>query len=252
MTIECYDTLVPVGKEAGITARLFSRSLFELGFRLRGRIIRFAVDGESIGEATTTPDGFATITYTPVEEKEYAVVATHVGSDESDPLTARATLFSRSTGKESIILDLDRTLWDTSTLGSLLRTTRNIPPLKDAVEVTRALSQNYDLLLITGRKSFFRRKPKRWLEEKGFPRMPLYFAPPTLLPLSHEEFKTDLIRSLKQTWENITVGIGDKDSDARAYLAAGLKAFIIRQKGECPPGAIMVPNWQTIRSILLG
>jgi hypothetical protein len=251
MMIQCDDVLVHVGDKARITARLSLSAIPRLGFTRRGKVIRFRIDGQSIGEVTTGRYGSATLTYSPREEREYRVVVTCEGGGRSVVASAEATLFSRSARRQAIILDLDRTLSTASILGTILKKNRNIPPLKDAVAVTNALSREYDLIIITGRKTYIRKRTKKWLKEQGFPRLPVYFSPPRESSLTHERFKTDLIRDLKRVWENIVAGIGDRDSDARAYLSNGLRTIILREKGRCPPGATVVSDWETIRDLLL-
>jgi len=261
--MECDDVLVPVGQEAKITARLGLTPVWaglRMRFKFRGMLVTFCVDGREVGRATSRGWlGRSKITFTPPLEKEYCVVATYRSGATSRTASARATIFSRSTERKAIVLDIDRTLSASSTFGSIFRRNKRIPPLKDAVDVTNALARSYDLIIVTGRKSYLRRKTKRWLAEKGFPRTPVYFSSFFKSPLSHQRFKTELIRRLRTTWTNIAIGIGDTDSDAMAYLENGLTAIILRQKGRCPPpargtlrpGVIMVSSWREIRRILL-
>lgn len=249
--IECEDVLVPVGKGARITARLrYGRFLGRIGVG-RGMTVRFTLDGEEIGESKVGHDGAATIVYTPAEEREYRIGAGCRRCPGGKPVTARATLFARRTRRPGIILDIDRTLFASSTLAAVFRKSRSVSPLADAVEVTRKLNQRYDLIIVTGRKRYLSQKTKRWLRMKGFPPAPVFFAPAFRPLFSHERFKFELIRGLKSFWPNIGIGIGDRDSDARVYLANGLRAIIIREKGHCPPGAIVAADWRAIRELLL-
>jgi len=250
--MECDDVLVPVGQDANITARLGLTDLFRLGFKLKGRVVRFRVDGGDIGEARSAWDGCATVTFTPALEREYRVVATCLDVDGRQAAAVEATIFSRSTQREAIIVDIDRTLSESSVLDSTFKRNKRISPLNDAADVTRDLVQKYDLIIVTGRKRYLRRKTRRWLADNGFPPAPIYCSSFLRGPLRHERFKTKLIGELKHAWENITIGIGDRDSDARAYLANGLRAIILREKGCCPRGATMVSHWKGIRKILLG
>ncbi len=249
--IACDDVLVHVGQQARIAARLALGSLVTLPVRRGGVTIRFSVDGEEIGAAETKADGSATVPYTPREEREYRVVATCEHPREKPPFTAEGTIFSRSTRKKALILDIDRTLFASSTLGAIFKRSSAVRPLEGAVEVTRALAHVYDLIVITGRKRYLQGKTRRWFRDKGFPPAPMFFAPPFRPTLSHERFKLTLIRTLRRSWKNISVGIGDRDSDARAYLANGLTAIILRKGRACPPGAITVPDWESIREVLL-
>jgi len=285
--MECDDVLVPVRKEAEIRARLGLKDLLRTGFRPGGRIITFRVDGEEIAKVRAGWGGFARATFTPRQEKEYRVEAFCQGAGSSQAAVAGATIFSRGTEREAIILDIDRTLSGSSFFASVFKRGRKGAGVgglgagvggrgagvrgrgtgvrglgagvrglgagvrDDAVNVTCALARKYDLIVVTGRKTHLRRKTIRWLAEKGFPRAPVYFSSIGKFPFSHEKFKTHLIRELKHAWENITIGIGDRDSDARAYLANGLRAIILREKGRCPRGAILVNNWKGIAKILL-
>jgi hypothetical protein len=61
----------------------------------------------------------------------------------------------------------------------------------------------------------------------------------------------EIIGELKRSWKNIGVGIGDRDSDARVYLANGLKPIILRAEGPGPSGAVRVSNWREVRQLLL-
>ncbi len=248
--ISCSDILLPVGKEARIKATLAFSTL--LPFKLKRKTITFLLDGERIGQARTGPGGSATLSYTPSEEKDYHLVASYEASSRSRAATAHATIFSRSTSRQAIVLDLDGTLSSSSTFRAVFRRNRSISPLADAVEVTKALAQKYSLLIVTGRRTYLRRKTKRWLADKGFPQIPIFFSPVVFRPFAHKKFKTRLIRQLKETWPNISIGIGDRDSDATAYLANGLKAIIIRRKGRCPSGAIVLPDWRSIQQTLIG
>lgn len=249
--IECEDVLVPVGKEAQITASLRYGCFFRrIGFGRRA-IVRFTLDGKEIGEAEVGRDGAATVVYTPQEEREYRIRAGCRLCPGGKPGTVLSTLFARSTRRPGIILDIDRTLFASSTFAAVFRKSRSVSPLADAVQATHELNERYDLIIVTGRKRYLREKTKRWLRMKGFPPAPVFFAPAFRPVLSHERFKFELIRELKSSWPNITVGIGDRDSDARAYLANGLRAIIIREKGHCPPGAIVARDWRAIRELLL-
>jgi hypothetical protein len=249
--IDCDDILVPVDREAQITARLRYGRFFRRLDAGRKATVRFTLDGEEIGEAGFGRDGAAAVVHIPREEKEYRITADCRLCPGGKSVTARATLFARNTRKPGIILDIDRTLFASSTFAAMFRRSRNVSPLADAVEVTQELNQRYDLIIVTGRKRYLKQKTKRWLRMKGFPPAPVFFAPAFRPLFSHERFKFELIGGLKSSWPNIGIGIGDRNSDARAYLANGLRAIIIREKGPCPPGALGVQDWREIRDLLL-
>ncbi len=250
--MKCDDVLVRVGQEARVTARLGPKDLFRLGLSFRGNAIRFFVDSEDVGDARVGWNGAATATFMAHQEREYRVVASCLNVRGREVASASATIFARGTERAAIILDVDGTLSHSSAFAATFKRNRKIPPLQGAADVTRKLAKRYDLIFVTGRKRSLRRKTVAWLAENGFPRAPAYFSPFFAKTFHHQRFKTRLIGELKRSWENIAIGIGDRDADAKAYAANGLQVILIRGGGPSPLGATVVPDWKSIRELLLG
>jgi hypothetical protein len=250
--MKCDDVLVQVGQEARVNARLGLKEFFRLGLSFRGSAIRFFVDDEETGDARVGWDGAATATFTARQEREYRVLASCLNAQGREVASASATIFARVTERAAIILDVDGTLSHSSAFAATFRSNRKISPLENAAQVTRKLAKRYDLIYVTGRKRSLGGKTVRWLGENGFPRAPAYFSPLFARMFHHQRFKTRLIGELKRSWKNIAIGIGDRDADARAYAANGLRAILIRESGPSPLRATVAPDWNSIRELLLG
>jgi len=70
--------------------------------------------------------------------------------------------------------------------------------------------------------------------------------------LAHEKYKKREIAALKKRFPNIVGGVGDKVSDANAYLASGLEAVIIGPERDdgLPGKAIWVKTWAEVEKLL--
>jgi phosphoglycolate phosphatase-like HAD superfamily hydrolase len=66
--------------------------------------------------------------------------------------------------------------------------------------------------------------------------------------LSAERFKTERLKELKRDY-NLVAGVGDRDEDGDAYLAAGMKAVLVGP-GSTPEGAVRFDGWAKVRAEL--
>ena len=81
-------------------------------------------------------------------------------------------------------------------------------------------------MAITARWSFGANSTVSWLREEGLGDLPVIHSPrPHPGDASRMAFKRDAILSLRREGWNPVIGIGDRPSDTRAYLEAGLDAI---------------------------
>jgi hypothetical protein len=229
-----FDTLAYPGEPVELTARLQSGT--DLG-GLGGAAVGFFRDDEKVGEATTDEAGYAGVSWTPPEAGDYEFTVRvleppdeeHEDAVEVTP--APLLVAARDKQAEFAVIDLDHTVVASSFWRVLLGGAR---PMADAAAVTGKLAGRYSVIYLTHRPDILTRKSKRWLVEHGFPRGPLLVSELAEVFAGSGEFKTAKLAALKEKFPNVRLGIGDKLSDAQAYVDNGLRAYLIPHYKEKP------------------
>ena len=70
-------------------------------------------------------------------------------------------------------------------------------------------------------------RSKGWLRQQGYPPGVLLVSKMSQALGDSGEYKTARLAALKESFPNIKIGIGDKVSDAQAYLENGLETYLI-------------------------
>jgi len=248
LSILAFDALAELNKPVGLHCKVERKNL--LRGDLRNANVTISVNGEQIAKVVTDEQGVARASYMPKELGVYTIVfECEEGTDYSEA-KASSTLFCRDKTKPAIVIDIDHTIADIAMERFLVTRTKDIKPLPGAQEVLDELSKTYDLIFLTARDKHLLHRTKAWLDHNRFPSAPVIFRDMSREAFSESKFKTEKIAQIKATWTNITCGIGDKLSDAQAYLANGLKTIIISPKEELPKQAHSVQQWQQIKELL--
>jgi hypothetical protein len=253
--LTAFDGLAEQGGTASLEAKLEQPGLWALHFHMRGYPLRFTCPGMLDHEATTTEDGIATIRLRLPSSCAgvYPLTVSFAGSGHHQQARATARLFVWPANSRILITDIDHTISDLSQLKVPFTPNEQTPPLTGAVENLRAISANYRIIYLSARDDVLYQRTQLWLAEKGFPAGPL-FCRDFHLGGTQEGFKRHVIAELKKRFPRIEVGVGDKASDARAYLGNGLKTFLIepKQGGPVPKEAIIVRSWHDLTQRLSG
>lgn len=168
---------------------------------------------------------------------------------------------AREKSTEFVIVDLDHTVVDSSFFRVLLG---GGTPMVDSVEVLHRISQKFSVIYLTHRPDLMTARSKNWLFKHGYPTGPLLVSKLKQAFGSSGEFKSAKISSITQAYPNIKIGIGDKLSDAQAYVDQGLTAYLLphynhddedeirnlaRQLRYLPEDRLhVVNNWQQIET----
>ncbi len=220
-----YDTLARPGEEVELAAQL----LYDLD-GIEGVTLAFDLDGRRVGSAETDGDGLASIRWTPDSPGDHAfdvrIVSTRketwrkeLSKIDPTPLLVAA----RRRDAQLAVIDLDHTLVDSSFLRVLIGGAK---PMPDSVRVTQRLREDYTIVYLTHRPNILTRKSKQWLRTRGYPRGVLMVSSLSEVADSGA-FKTARLAEVRQAFPNLRYGIGDKYSDAQAYVDNGLEAFLI-------------------------
>lgn len=175
-----------------------------------------------------------------------AVEAWGVEKGEGKRGTEEFLVASRGTERVGVVLDIDDTLtasdWVLSSGEARVRD-------PETVAVVQALSRRYDLLYVTGRLRWSSSVTRQWLRSGGFPLGPLFVRDLKRAgALRSGTYKEQLLRRLRRRFPNIVVGVGDEDSDVKAYASNGILPILLEEQEE----AWNVKRWQQIRELLLG
>ncbi len=248
IAILAFDALTEVNKPVELCCKIECRNM------LRSDVCQANVDvfvnGTLVSKIITDDEGIASLIYTPQKLGTYTVVFECEGGDGYPKTTASSLLFCRDKSKTAIVIDIDHTIADISLEKFLVTKTKDIKPLPGAQEVLDDLAKTYDLIFLTARDEHLLHRTRDWLANHHFPSAPVFFRKLGKDPLSERKFKTEKIAKIKATWSNISYGIGDKLSDAQAYVANGLEAFILSHKNDLPKHANAVECWQQIKDSL--
>ena len=222
-----FDTLACPGQTVELTARLLSVEERE---PLDGAQIEFLQDGRSIGKATTDEDGYAKVSWKVPKAGDYRFTAkiVKVPRAKYNPMLqcppASLLVAARKRKTRFIVIDLDHTVVASSFLRVLFGGAK---PMPYAAETIKELARKYSIIYLTHRPDLLMRKSKTWLEDHDFPRAPLLVSKLSQAIGDSGEFKTTRIKALRKRFPFIAIGIGDKLSDAQAYVTNGLRAYLI-------------------------
>jgi len=240
-----YDVLCKPGERVLLKGRLWRKRILLRG--VMGRKIEFFLGKELIGEARTDREGLATLPFRPEGEEDYFIRVVLAEREGLRTDVASLLVSSRQVETRTAVLDIDGTLAQSSVWLLPFRSHRKIRPLPGAIEAVWALARRYAIIYLTGRDDSFLQKTKEWLEMHAFPRAPVFFWDPAMRLVTPAVHKMLTIKALKKEWPNLVLGIGDRPSDALAYLSGGIKAYIVgTHHRRAPEGAAVFRNWAEV------
>lgn len=217
---------------------------------IEGAEIAFGYQGASLGSDASDDDGTATVEWTPPGLGDHEVTLDFAGTDKFKPASTTLLVSVRDPdARDTLIFDIDHTLCETNNW-NVIRGKTDDPSLPGSLEVFEKLAADHDVIYVTARPDKFLDVTRRWVKRWGFARNPIFLLPYKKYPTYNEaKYKTETITRLKSKFPRITMGFGDKESDAKAYTATGLRTFILGDAGGVD-GAEEVADWAEIDSIL--
>lgn len=138
-----------------------------------------------------------------------------------------AGVFSFPQGTPVVITDIDGTLTasEGETFNQLADPLVLPDEFPDAPRMHRLYAEKgYTTIYLTARQDAYRHLTRVWLEAKGFPFGPLITAGPTpLVGDPAARYKATMVKRIKDEFQlEILAAYGNQESDARAYLEAGI------------------------------
>jgi len=222
-----FDTLAYPAQPVDLAVRLQSAKDLK---GVEGAKIFFYQGDKLVGQAKTDASGLAKMSWTPPKAGTYPLEArvAEVPKEEWKEMTqcTPAPLLVAAWDKNDpmVVIDLDHTLVDSSFFRVLVGGAR---PMADSRDVTERLARQYRLVYLTHRPDLLTRKSKTWLSDNGYPPGPLLVSELKQAFGDSGAFKTARLRDLRKAYPNVKAGIGDKYSDAQAYVDNDLTAVLI-------------------------
>jgi len=229
-----FDTLAYPGKPVDLAAKVQNVKSMK---GIQGLTVSF-VDAEGvIGSAITDENGLARFSWTAPEQGDYKLEAVIIARPEGVPQDvlgispAPLLVAARPKDTQFVVIDLDHTVVD----GSFFRVLLGDPtPMANSVEVTGRIAKSYSIIYLTHRPDLLTRKSKAWLARHGYPAGPLLVSELRDAFGDSGKFKTAKLKAVRNAYPNVKFGIGDKLSDAQAYVDNGLTAYLIPHYKEKP------------------
>lgn len=224
-------------------ARIFRSSL-------ANRPVLFQVRGRRIGSAVTDREGRAVLLCQLPEGAGEFTASTPNGDR---PQLSPGRVFRWRTDRVAMVVDFDNTIadpdYDEFVFG---RYDEDTMPLDAAAEMLRELVDTYQLIYLTGRPRYMTAKTRDWLSMHRFPAAPLITGTGLRTALRQGEFKHETIMSLRERFPSVLIGVGDKQSDAEAFLRSGIFPLILSEKslsGEAQHVA-RFSNWRELAAFM--
>jgi hypothetical protein len=218
------DLIATPGQEVLLEASLSSG----MGLSgIEGKRIQFHLGDRFLGELSTNRNGDVALPWkAPAEPGDYLVrLSVHPLDQPPEPVEPADLLVTiRPADTPIAIIDLDKTLVASGFVRVLLGAA---DPMPGSQLVTNRLAETHTIVYLTQRPDPLARLSKRWLAEYSFPPGPVLTSPLGSLLSGSGLYKATRLGTLKQHFTNLDVGIGDKPSDARAYVENGLRAILI-------------------------
>jgi hypothetical protein len=221
-----FDSLAYPGEPVSLVARC--QDLKGLA-GVRGLEIGFYRGGRRVGGATTDEDGTARLSWTPPDQGIYRFEArVDAAPDEREPAerlsAAPLRVLAAPADTPLAVIDLDHTVVDSSFWRVLLLGSGE--PMAGSVRVSERIAAEYGNVYLTHRPDLLTRKSKDFLDRNGYPPGPLLVSEIEDV-LDSGAFKSGKLRDLRKYFPEVRIGIGDKISDAQAYVDNGLTAYLL-------------------------
>ena len=225
------DAIGLVGQPTRISAKFERKGLGPIQPDIARAKVRFSLLDRRFTDLTD-PDGVAEATISPVTSGVFPFLAKLIDSPSATP--ARGTLYVVDRARPLAVVDVDGTISDLPSWRVVFRADR-AKTYPGAPELLRDLAKTHQIVYLTARDDHFAAVTRAFLARHSFPPGPVLFnrwgllaasERDQLMPSNHGAFKLKQLETLKARGLNVTLGIGNAETDATAYEAAGIKSCI--------------------------
>lgn len=248
--LQGYDLLAAEGGGVLLRAKLEKRGIWGIHPDVHGEELFFRLDGRLLGSARTKDEGIASLDWTPPAGKGVHEIAVSLApSSRYEAAALPFRVFVRDPRRPGLVVDIDGTICAAPQKEVATRPPAELPAVEGAAEALVALAAGFDVVYLTARDDALMGATREWLGLRGFPEGPVLVRDLGVSTLSAERYKRERLKTLRKTW-NLVAGVGDREEDGEAYLAAGLEAYLIGDVDDVPRGARKLVRWSEILTLL--
>ena len=250
LTVE--DVVCPVGEKARLVGKLEYRGVAVLNKGIDDRDLRFVVGGQLVGDDETNDEGYARVKHR-FDSPGVADLEVQYEDGRGRVHSALGRVFVWSQDRPVLVVDIDGTVSQTKTRYLLGNGLDRSKPLPDAASVLGELAERFCVVYLTARPREMAVKTRRWLGDHGFPPGPVLTWDIDKYEWSATDYKKDRLDDLKDQFDHVTVGIGNAESDHKAYRKRKLLSILIDP--DAPAGGaeiergVAVPDWAAVRRV---
>lgn len=247
MNLSVQDAVCPPGKRERLAARLERKGVAIFHKGVAGQRLGFSLSGSEIGTDKTNDEGHAAIRHQFSKAGIYrlAVRYPHRGATR---IRNSAKVFVWPTDAPILVVDVDGTLADGSALQLAVGDKDRSAPLAEAHRVMGELGRRFRIVYLTARPRDYSTKTREWLARHGFPDGPVLGWHADKHEWDQAEYKDDRLENLREDFDHVMIGIGDRDSDYDAYRENKLLSITIKPGAEphTVKRGIVLPDWHAI------
>lgn len=248
-TLTIADTIVAPGeRNAELVACVDSEPVMGFVRHLRAIPVEFVADDRVIGHGTTDKEGRAAA-ICPLPTGPIRFVEARCRAD-GRTLRARAPVYAWSSRRTIIAVDIDHTIARTKTRSLVFE--HDEEDESSAISGSRRtlarLARDFEIAYVTARPRFLTDKTREWLAENEYPTGPVILSPGIRQMIDRTDYKRETLRTLRRRWPNLRIGVGNSESDVKAYTENDMLAVIVSAKMKDPrsPKAVVFSHWKPV------
>lgn len=254
--LQGYDLLAAKYEAVTLQAKLERKGMLGINPDLHKVEVAFRFEGKELGRAKSAKEGIASLSWTPPNyqfkpeaQPSFEIQAALPEDSEWTSKPARFWVYFWLPERPVIVVDLDGTVCASAEWEVGLKAPADLKAIEGAPQALTELAKSHNILYLTARDDALMNATREWLDLRKFPKGPVLFRDLSLFHLSAQSYKTKRLLELKKTW-NLVAGVGDREDDADAYLAAGMKAILVGKPRRAPEAAIACDSWDEVQKLL--
>ena len=248
VTVE--DVVCPAGDKVRLIGKLEYRGVAVFNKGIDDRDLQFFVDGRSVGDDETNDEGYARL------KRRFGSAGAHrlevrYTDDRGKAHSAEASVFVWGQDRPVMAVDIDQTVSQTKKRYLLGDGLDRSKPLPGAARVLGELAGRFQVVYLTARPREMAVKTRRWLADHGFPPGPVLTWDIDEYKFSATEYKKERLDDLKDRFDHVTIGIGNAESDHKAYRRRKLLTILIDPAEEPAiiERGVRLPGWAAVRRL---